>query len=178
MSEQHAIHLKVNFMSHKYTKQTNCRIKDFNVKQTNIYRGKNILKKTEMKEPMSLSITYLSGNTDFKSWLNKESVPTCLAMASFFCRYSICSSTARIFLKASSSAIFLFSFFSLSSRSLSLCLRSSNYRRKGITQKQRKAMIKFQKSINTVHRWRAHNIKLTFIELWKGINDIHISALF
>lgn len=36
---------------------------------------KNFFKKTEMKEPMSLSITYLSGNTDFKSWLNKESGP-------------------------------------------------------------------------------------------------------
>lgn len=51
---------------------------------------------------------------------------TCLAMASFFCKYSICSSTARIFRRASSSAIFLLSFFSLSSNSFTLCLSSSS----------------------------------------------------
>lgn len=134
-----------------------------------------------MTGQISLSITYLSSKIYLKSSLNKESMPTCLAMASFFCRYSICSSTARIFLRASSSAIFLFSFFSLSSRSLSLCLKSSNYRRKEITQKKnKKAIIQFQKSINTVHRWRAHNTKRTFIGLWKETNDTlvhHITTL-
>lgn len=50
---------------------------------------------------------------------------TCLAMDSFLLRMSICSSTERIFLRASSSAIFLPSLLSLSSSSRSLCRSSS-----------------------------------------------------
>jgi len=53
--------------------------------------------------------------------------PTCLAMESFLLRMSICSSTERIFLRASSSAIFLPSLLSRSSRSRSRCLSSSTW---------------------------------------------------
>ena len=50
---------------------------------------------------------------------------TCFAIESFLLRMSICSSTERIFLRASSSAIFLPSLLSLSSSSRSLCRSSS-----------------------------------------------------